>query len=427
MSASQMVASCNAVNNLLEVKISESIGQPTTRCQIVGTSLTTGIALNDTVFVSLGTADSNGKVFTGIIKNISKEYPPGRVSIDCEDVLVRAMDAYLIPYPTAYELTSRVGGYASELLVADILQGAFLADTNLGTGGAATPYTRYYYNTSSFNFAVGTDSTTPGYVAEKMSRYDACKQIGDLIDFRLWADFNGALHFKRRPHYASPLSPTNDYVPGPNITSQVPSFLRFSQANGNLLSVKYSVSTEQMRNQILVEGVDGSDQRMKYLYQTTAEKMPGLERRSLPSAGDRFYPYFDTSQTQRSYASDFYQGTLIGTNWLVSPDSQTVLQSIPPSKESSNNLVKTAAFNMDKINRVIQTAQIETPGDYRIHALLSNDGSNGTLSSIASISNDFDVLGIMPEIDTSSNPWFVVGAETMWNSKDYKQSLTLMR
>jgi hypothetical protein len=426
-----MVASCNLVDGILEVRIQESMGQATTTCSIVATNMKKGgdgkqlAALNDIVQVTLGTDSLSGLAFTGLVKTIQKDYPPGKVTLTCEDMSVRLKEFFVIPYPTRIEYTNQTNGYTAESIVSQFLEHAMLGNGALGV--ASKPYTNFSWHTSGFSFATLGNTTSPGFVAENKSAYDVIKEIADLLSFSIWADYKGGIHFKRRPHYPEHslqrFPPNNGNIQDPAGPSL--SFLEFSKAKQNIISVKYSSSTENVRNQIMVAGAN----QLKYNIYQSPPLMPGSSRYALPHSGQPFTSLVDNSA--QSYDRDFYQGTEFGTAFLISDENQTQLNSAAPDINHHNNLVKTATYNLLTVNRLHETAVVQVPGDYRIHALLSNDGGGGNgnpVQSIAVVRGDWDTANFIPELDSASyGDWLVYGMASVWSRAAYNMELTLTR
>jgi len=338
-------------------------------------------------------------------------------------MLVRAKDFFILPDPTEFTLNNRVGGYTSEQLVCSFLQKAMLGFDTANAFTGDKPYTDYQYHISNFSYAVGTDTTSPGFAEQFKSSYDVIKELADLLNFHVWCDYKGGIHFKFRPHYPEHSSanfPPNNGNPqdpaGPS-----PSFLNFSKANANILSAKYSTAPDSVRNGMFVQGA----YNLQYSAYQSPPSMPNGGVAVFPVQGVAFQSLRDSSN--QTYPRTFTNGAFLGTPFLISAGPQSTLSGKPLSLTSDDNIVKATAINIQKLNRLPEVLVLEVPGDYRIHALLSNDGSNNPTIAIAAVSSDFDSSGIMPEVDSSNGDWLVLGVSTVWGRSAYHQEVTLAR
>lgn len=366
----KLVASVDSTADIVDIKVFENFNAATSRATVV--ARTTTLNLNDAVTITAGTADNNGVVFTGFVKSIEKQYPPSQVIIECQDVLDRAMNKFLVPIPSAKSYGAVTGGYPAEGIVSSLLYMAFLGRFNSQMTAESIPFTDFVYDPTDFHFADANILGTPNMEIRLETVFDQCKKISDLLNWRLWADHLAVIHFEKRPHYPDTTSPVSD-------PATPAAYLQFSLANRNMLRARYAKSTDNLRNQVGVLGRGDlqSNQQASSAY--------------LPAAGGSFRSFYN-GQTY-TYPSDFHQATVIGSEWLT---NQTICDSA-------------ASVNLARLNRLTETGTLVIPGDQRVHA-----------RQICSVSGDLIA-------DMSGGNWFIYGMTFTWNKGAFEQELTLTR
>lgn len=432
MTAQIMYASCPAVTGITKIVIDESYDAAVSRCVVTATGMakTQGnfdtVELGEIVQVRAGTNSRNNLVFTGVVKEINKDFPSHEVNLVLYDMYVRAVDSYKLPYPSAdgYDLVN--GGWAVEAMVADQLNtyaflGNYKADqsTHNPTTSGAIPYTAFDYFTSQFRYSVIDPfyayNTGDGVKIKLKSVAQFVDEMATLLDYHVWADFAGGIHFRPRPVYPAPGDPRGATTGD----STVQSFLTFSNSN-RPKEVRYRKTQENSRNKVLVKGRED----IMYL----AEDVPaiGSSGRPIdPTSGRTFISLVDG--TTQTYPRNFSRGAFLDDNWLFSTQSQAQIIANPDG--DNNPVVKAANYNLNSLRRVTETAEMLIFGDSRIHAIYSNSGDDATsVPSIVSITPNFVGADFVPEMDTNRyGNWFVHSCHHEWSRVGYSQLLTLTR
>lgn len=203
--------------NVISVEVTESFGQPTSRCSIVTDDYKT-LSLGDSITVDLGFSDSHGKVFEGYIQDITAEKIPGQYKIEVNDVLIRAVE-YLIVSTDLENPFSR-SNISMEDLVGDLLSEAGITD--------------YSGDASSFTLATG---EVPAEF-QLVFAMDAVNQVAGIIAWHCYADHNGHVYFKNIKAAPSG-SAVASYTVG---------------TSGNIVVVNRATNTDNLRNKVVVFG-----------------------------------------------------------------------------------------------------------------------------------------------------------------------------
>lgn len=241
----KMVASVDGTADIVDIKITENFNAAASRATVI--ARTTTLNLNDAVTITAGTSDNNDVVFTGFVKSIEKQNPPSQVIIECQDVLDRAMNKFLVPIPTPTSYFAVPGGYPAEGIVSNLLYKAFLGRFDSNMQDLTPPFTDFVYDPTSFAFADANILGTPKMEVRLETVFDQCRKIADLLNWRLWADHKAVIHFEKRPHYPDTTSPVSDPV-------TPATYLQFSLANRNMLRARHAKSSDNLRNQVGVIG-----------------------------------------------------------------------------------------------------------------------------------------------------------------------------
>lgn len=265
------------------IEIVEGYNQPTDRCVII-TDDYGGLSLGDTIEVSIGFDSSNGKVFEGIISNISSERLPGKHTIEAENILVRATEHMIVS--TDLDNPFQRWNITAEDLVEDLLNEAGITDYAGGVTG--------------FTFATGEIPVE----FQLTFAWDAIQQVANVVAWHIYADQNGQVHFE-------------DIDPAP---SGSPVATYTTGAAGNLVVVRRSTSTDNLRNKVMVFG----------------------------------YPPITASDSAVSpyLPAGFYKTAIVSSSLI---DTQTMADT-------------TASYNLSKWNKLTEVMHVEAVGDYQRHA-----------------------------------------------------------
>jgi hypothetical protein len=279
MTSKDLYSSIAGVTNLISVDIVEGYKTFSRTCNIVCDSTTLG--LGDSVTVDLGYSDSHGTIFTGVVKKIDKTAPDGTTTLLCFDELVKASDYFMVADNPQIPF-SRANIDATDL-VRDLLAQASITSFSASA-------TTFVFTAPQFNL---------------VSVADAINQVAGIIAYHVWADESGTIHFAdRRP-----------YVMG----SDSPAFTFTTGSSGNIITDDYSISTDDLRNKVVVYGLD---------------------------------PIVATASIASSYLPvGFYQTAVIASPLIT---AQAMAQS-------------SADFNLALYNRLTTSVSCEALGNYQLH------------------------------------------------------------
>lgn len=219
MSIKTVNASVSGLTNILRLQTSVSHSNPVSTCTI--SCETHSVNLGDKLEVYLGYTTPI-KVFTGYVKEITRNVPDNEYTIVLNDAMVRATDYFFAPLNPDQPFTR--SNIAGEFLVRDVLAEAGL--------------TNYQYDPTYFTFGV----LNPVEV-KLVSAYDFVHSINSLLAFTTYADQNGVVHFKRRLPYITSGDTTEDYI--------------ISTSLDNFINSSYTVSEKNLRNRVVVYGAEG--------------------------------------------------------------------------------------------------------------------------------------------------------------------------
>ena len=224
--------SATGITNPLTITLNTSHSASVSIATIECTSYS--LEIGDYIAISLGYDGSGTKVFEGYVKSTSKKVPEQTYSITAEDVLVRAVDYFLVSTNPDNPFTRH--NISAEDLVGDLLAEASLTD--------------YDYDSTSFTFA-----TKQNLEVNLVSAYDYCKMIADLLTWHLYADEDGTVHFiNRKPHVMVAGSPEDDQ---PHFQADPVGHNNKILDNTTILTLNHTKSEKDLRNRIVVYGTEG--------------------------------------------------------------------------------------------------------------------------------------------------------------------------
>lgn len=216
MASKNLYASIAGVTDVISIDQIEGYKSFSRVCNI--TCRSTSLNIGSSITVDAGYSDSHGVIFTGIVKKILTSVPDNLVTLTCFDTLIRATD-YLMASEDPQEPFARQDIDATDL-VEDLLNEAGI------TSFSASPST-FIFSEPEFNLVT---------VA------DAIGQINSIIAFHVWADSNGTVYFAdRRPYVMGGDTPTHTFTTG---------------SSGNIVTIEYSRSDDDLRNRVVVYGLD---------------------------------------------------------------------------------------------------------------------------------------------------------------------------
>lgn len=175
--------------------------------------------LNDYITIDMGYDGDSGETFQGFIDTITSTRRPGVYEITGRDVIKRAIDHWIVTTDLENPWSRR--NISAENLVRDLLNEAGI--------------TGYSGDTSNFTFGVSNPVEF-----QIISSWDAIEQLSMIIAWRCYAK-NGTVYFQN-------LQPEPSGAPVTN--------LRVGNI-GNIETIDYDISTENLRNRVVVFGRDG--------------------------------------------------------------------------------------------------------------------------------------------------------------------------
>ena len=209
--------SANNVTNILSANV--SMGHNRQQSSAIIECEGTNLRIGDSIVIYGGYVGNYGKLFTGYVKQITRQEPDRLYTLVCADELVRASDFFIVS--TNPEEPFKRSNISAEQLVIDILGLAGINNVQAGS--------------TSFTFAI----QNPLEV-NLTSAYDYSKFIASLIAWQLYADEDGVVHFKERKPYVEDSDSAS-----------------YTINTGNILFVSRSLSDRNLRNRVVVYGSSG--------------------------------------------------------------------------------------------------------------------------------------------------------------------------
>ena len=189
------------------------------------------LEIGDSIDIYLGYEGDYRRVFRGYVKSTGKKVPEQIYTITAQDVLVRAVDYFLVSTNPDNPFTRH--NIRAEDLIEDLLAEAHLTD----------------YDGDSTNF---TFATRQNLEVNLVSVYDYCKMVADLLTWHIYADENGTVHFyNRKPHVMIAGSPESSQ-PGFRADTVLKTV-----DDSTILTLTHTKSEKDLRNRIVVYGTEG--------------------------------------------------------------------------------------------------------------------------------------------------------------------------
>lgn len=202
----------------------------------------TSLGLGDSITANIGYDGSNTKIFTGFVSKVENLLPDNLITVQCEDVLAKATNYFIASNDPESPLKY------SNILSQDYVQN-ILALAEITNFESIVP----------LNFTWATD--LPAEV-NLITAWEAAREMADILAWHIYADRNGKVWFAdRKPYIMGGDSPTLywDETAGTDVTS-----------------LRYTKSTEELRNKVVVYGRKGinavASQSSSHLYSSTYYK-----------------------------------------------------------------------------------------------------------------------------------------------------------
>jgi hypothetical protein len=280
-----LYANVTGVSTPLNISVSMSHVSAVTTATIECISTTLGIG--DDIEIDLGYSDNHAKIFTGYVKGIDHSIPTNTYLITAHDVLVRAIDFFVVSEDPENPFTR--SNISAEDLIEDVLGLAGI------TGLDADP--------TNFVFATASEAEV-----NLVSAYDYCKYIADFLTYHIYADHNGTVHFLNRKPYVMVAGSPESSQPGFNADSSAGTI-----DDTKILTFTYKESEQDLRNRVVVYGSPG-------VYAEASDSSPYL-----PAGYYKSMAFATPLIDQNSYAQDAADYNLLLLNRLTRQISTTVI------------------------------------------------------------------------------------------------------
>lgn len=225
---SKLYASVAGVNNIISADISTSHSNSVSTAQIICESST--IDIGDYIAVDLGYTTNHKVIFRGYVKGTEKSTPNSLKKIIANDVLVRAVDYFIVSSDPEDPFTR--SNIRADRLIRDVLELAGL--------------TNFDFTNPQFTFATTADSKVE---VNLTSAYDFSKMIADLLAWNLWAEEDGVIYFRNRKPYV--MDGTSGQV------GDVADSILKTIWTKDILDFEYRESDRELRNKIVLYGAPG--------------------------------------------------------------------------------------------------------------------------------------------------------------------------
>ncbi len=297
------------LTDVLSIEVSEAYKQPCARFSIETPDIGS-FGLNDFITINIGYPGDHAEIFQGYIDSITTTRRPGVYEIAGRDIIKLAIEHWIVSIDL--ENPWYRNNISAENLVRDLLAEATIVN--------------YSGDASSFTFAPG-DSKAE---FQLVSSWDGVEKICNILAWRCYAK-GGIAYFKN-------IQPTPSGAPVANL---------IVGNTGTITGINHEVSTENLRNKIVVFGKGG-------IYAEASAVSPYLP------------PGF--------YKTAAVSSELIATQGMADD---------------------AAAYNLNLYNRLTETAKVDIIGDSSLRA---RDTVN-VVEVFTGISSDWFVYSITHRID----------------------------
>jgi len=206
-------------------------GHPSSTSSAVIECISTTKDIGDFIEIDLGYSDNHKKVFSGYIKQKSNKAPENTIMITANDVLIRAMDYFVVSSDPETPFTRQ--NIKAEDFIQDILELAGL--------------TSFDFDATDFTLAI----SVPAEV-NLISAYDYANSIAEYVAWHLYADEDGVIHFLNRKPYVMVSGQPDDAQPGFVADSSLKTI-----DDSNILEFDLRYDERDLRNRVVVYGTSG--------------------------------------------------------------------------------------------------------------------------------------------------------------------------
>lgn len=288
----------DGADGILSVDITSSHTASVATAQVTCESISAG--LGDYTYIYLGYEGNDEYLFSGYIKAIQEVVPEKTYTLQCSDVLIRAIDYFMVPSDPDSPFTRT--NIDADYLIEEVLEEAGFED--------------WYFDFDDPQFTFATVEGAE-VVVNLVSAYDFCKMIADLLAWNLWAEADGYVYFANRKPYV--MDGTSGQ-PGDNADS-----IEKTIFDKDILSFRYREADRELRNRVVLHGAEGIS--------------------ATASSATSYVPRTDSYE--QILPSDFYK-------------SMALISDIIDNQGMANDAV---AYNLALYNRVTTQASLSIVGD----------------------------------------------------------------
>ena len=225
---SRLFASATHCNNILSINISSSHESSVSVATVICRDFNGTVG--DDIDIYIGYTSSYGKVFSGYIKKVEKQTPNGVYNIVANDVLVRAIDFFIVSNNPDNPL--KYNNISAENLVMNVLSLAGLSN----------------FNADNTYFYLGINNPVE---VNLVSSYDYSRMILDIVAWSFWANKDGVIYIKNRKPYTMVSGSPDSMQPG-----FVPDTSSGTITDSSILSFNTGVNERDLRNKIVIYGAE---------------------------------------------------------------------------------------------------------------------------------------------------------------------------
>lgn len=222
MAQKDLVATATNCTDIRSIEVTESYSQFSANAVVECNS--SSLSLSDAVTIIMGYTGDTATVFKGFAKKITRARPDNVFRIECNDVLVRAIDFFIAADDP--ENPFQRNNITSLNLIKDVLALAGITNvTNTEPGPAVLTWGT---NEDGVRFNLQSVADAVKFITEMTGNLTYYDQDADLVEFKA-----------RKPYVEGGDSSSGTFTTG---------------ASGNIIDITYDKSTEKTRNVLKVYG-----------------------------------------------------------------------------------------------------------------------------------------------------------------------------
>ena len=227
----RLYADVDGTTGILSVDVTTSHTASVATAQV--TCEATTLDIGSDVYIDLGYEGNSEYVFSGFVKAIEENVPEKTYTLQCHDILARAIDYFIVPSDPDDPLTYT--DISADYLIEQVLEETGILD--------------WYFDFDDPQFTFATVEGAE-VVVNLVSAYDFCKMIADLLAWNLWAEPDEYVYFyNRKPYVMDGTSgQVGDYADDVLKTIY----------DKDILSFTYRETDRDLRNRVVLHGAPGT-------------------------------------------------------------------------------------------------------------------------------------------------------------------------